>query len=58
MDLTFINSIGQMAERSKALASGASREICVGSNPTLFTILFAIIRASTAVVVVEMSLFL
>ena len=31
-----------MAERSKALASGASREICVGSNPTLFTILFAV----------------
>ena len=26
------------AERSKALASGASREICVGSNPTLFTL--------------------
>ena len=38
---TFIQSLGQMAERSKALASGASREICVGSNPTLFTILFA-----------------
>jgi hypothetical protein len=29
-----------MAERSKALASGASREICVGSNPTLVIILF------------------
>lgn len=29
-----------MAERSKALASGASREICVGSNPTLVNIFF------------------
>ena len=46
---------GQMAERSKALASGASREICVGSNPTLFTILFALLRSSIAVVVVEIS---
>lgn len=34
------SSIGQMAERSKALASGASSESCVGSNPTLFTIAF------------------
>ncbi|KAL6703208.1 hypothetical protein ACN47E_010070 [Coniothyrium glycines] len=31
---------GEMAERSKALASGASREICVGSNPTLINIGF------------------
>ena len=42
-----------MAERSKALASGASRVICVGSNPTLFTILFAIVKSSIAAVVVE-----
>ncbi|KAF0320394.1 hypothetical protein GQ607_012320 [Colletotrichum asianum] len=28
-----------MAERSKALASGASQEIGVGSNPTLVTLL-------------------
>ena len=45
-----------MAERSKALASGASREICVGSNPTLFTILFAFCSIPVAVVVVEISL--
>lgn len=30
-----------MAERSKALASGASIVRCVGSNPTLINILFA-----------------
>ena len=30
-----------MAERSKALASGASLEIGVGSNPTLVNIIFA-----------------
>jgi hypothetical protein len=38
-----IHSDGKMAERSKALASGASRVICVGSNPTLVNIsLFAV----------------
>ncbi|XP_014550415.1 hypothetical protein COCVIDRAFT_115490, partial [Bipolaris victoriae FI3] len=38
--LSFHISSGKMAERSKALASGASREICVGSNPTLVNISF------------------
>ncbi len=28
----FLIANGEMAERSKALASGASREICVGSS--------------------------
>ena len=46
-----ITTFGEMAERSKALASGASREICVGSNPTLITInLFAILRPKVVVV--------
>ena len=34
-----------MAERSKALASGASREICVGSNPTLIIIFLSFLVA-------------
>ena len=48
--------LGQMAERSKALASGASRAICVGSNPTLFINLFALCSNPSSVVIVEILL--